>query len=311
MRLSKETIVIGGLPNPIGGVTTFLSRLVKAYPQFILVLVDMYSSNEKRIPSKFQGIYKLIPNKFLVIFYIIYLQSKFKDKDFFFNFSTGNSLIFFLILPKFSNQWSLMLHHGHLESRLPKFFLKFILNKFDTIYTLNDRQTDFYKSISYKCSLVNESSYVPATLIEIDKSEKTALEVVKKNKYQIIVGSGFPRALYQHHLLIDLIDRNKNSYLFLFLYGDGELKHELLNLSHPRIEVFIDKEEDIFNYYLSKANIYIRPTLEDSFGIACADAVEFGTPVIASDVCKRYSGVEVYNTTELLFHKCEVLLGNK
>lgn len=308
MRLSKETIVIGGLPNPIGGVTTFLSRLVKAYPQFVILFVDLYASNQKRIPSNFKGIYKLTPNKFIAALYVFYFQLKNKNKEFFFNFSSGNSLIFFLLLPKLNNQWSLMLHHGHLTSKLPKFLLKYILNKFDLIYTLNDRQANFYKSVNCQYSLVSESSYVPASLVDIDESEKLPLNIVKDSKFKVVVGSGFPRALYQHHLLIELINKNKNTYLFLFLYGDGELKDELLNLNHPRIKVFIDKDEDIFNYYLSKADLYVRPTLEDSFGIACADAIEFGVPVIASDVCKRYSGVQVYNTEEFLFLKSRNVL---
>ncbi|HGW4638826.1 TPA: glycosyltransferase [Acinetobacter baumannii] len=308
MRLSKETIVIGGLPNPIGGVTTFLSRLVKAYPQFVILFVDLYASNQKRIPSNFKGIYKLTPNKFIAALYIFCFQLKNKNKEFFFNFSSGNSLIFFLLLPKLNNQWSLMLHHGHLTSKLPKFLLKHILNKFDVIYTLNDRQANFYKSINPQYSLISESSYVPASLVDIDESEKLPLNIVTDSKLKVVVGSGFPRALYQHHLLIELINKNQNAYLFLFLYGDGELKDELLNLNHPRIKVFIDKDEDIFNYYLSKADLYVRPTLEDSFGIACADAIEFGVPVIASDVCKRYSGVQVYNTEEFLFLKSRNVL---
>lgn len=308
MRLSKETIVIGGLPNPIGGVTTFLSRLVKAYPQFVILFVDLYASNQKRIPSNFKGIYKLTPNKFIAALYIFCFQLKNKNKEFFFNFSSGNSLIFFLLLPKLNNQWSLMLHHGHLTSKLPKFLLKYILNKFDVIYTLNDRQANFYKSINPQYSLISESSYVPASLVDIDESEKLPLNIVTDSKLKVVVGSGFPRALYQHHLLIELINKNQNAYLFLFLYGDGELKDELLNLNHPRIKVFIDKDEDIFNYYLSKADLYVRPTLEDSFGIACADAIEFGVPVIASDVCKRYSGVQVYNTEEFLFLKSRNVL---
>lgn len=308
MILSKETIIIGGFPNPIGGVTTFLNRLVKAYPQFIPVFIDLYPNNEKRIPTNFKGVYKLIPNKIIALLFIFKLQLKMKNKVFFFNFSSGKSLIFFLLLPKKNNQWRLMLHHGHLTSKLPRFILKFILNKFDIIYTLNDRQEVFYKNINSYCTLIRETSYVPASLVDIDDIEKMPLYLVKKSKFKIIIGSGSPRELYQHHLLIDLINRNKNAYLFLFLYGDGDLKQQFINLNHSRIQVFFDKKEDIFNYYLSKADLYVRPTLEDSFGIACADAIEFGVPVIASNVCRRYTGVQTYNNEESFFSKSKLIL---
>ncbi|MBN6541216.1 glycosyltransferase [Acinetobacter pittii] len=298
MKINKETIIIGGIPNPIGGVTTFLSRLIKAYSQYVVMLLDLYPSEDKKIPKNFSGHYKLAKNKIIAIFLVFLAQLKYRNKDFFFNFSSGNSLVFFIFLPKINNKWSLMLHHGHLTSRLPKFLLKFILSKFDIIYTLSDRQADFYKSINPQYYLVSENSYVPASFTDIDESEKLPLNIVKESKFKVVVGSGFPRPLYQHHLLIKLINKNKNTYLFLFLYGDGELKDELLNLNHPRIKVFVDKDEDIFNYYLSKADLYIRPTLEDSFGIACADAVEFGVPVVASNVCTRYKNVIVYSVED-------------
>lgn len=294
MKLNKDTIIIGGLPRPIGGVTTFLSRLVKAYPQFVLIFLDLYPSKEKTIPSNFKGIYQLISSKAVALFVIFLLQFKYKNKDFFFNFSSGSSLIFFLFLPKFNNNWSLMLHHGNLVSKLPKFILNLILRKFNIIYTLSSRQIDFYKSVNSDLILIEENSYVPAVLQDIHEAEKIHLSNIKKTQLKIVLGSGSPTALYQHHLLIDLISRNENTFLFLFIYGSGDLKEEILNFSHPRLKVFWDKEEDIFNYYLSNADLYVRPTLEDSFGIACADAIEFGVPVIASNVCERYSGVHTY-----------------
>lgn len=294
MKINKETIIIGGIPNPIGGVTTFLSRLIKAYSQYVVMLLDLYPSEDKKIPKNFSGHYKLAKNKIIAVFLVFLAQLKYRNKDFFFNFSSGNSLAFFIFLPKMNNEWSLMLHHGHLLSKFPRFITKIILMKFDRIYALNQRQEEFYRGFKSDLNIIQETSYVPATLVDIENVEKEVL-LDKINKgYKILVGSGFPRSLYQHHLLIDLVSRNENLFLFLFLYGEGELKDELLNHNHPRIVVFLDKDEDIFNFYLSKSSLYLRPTLEDSFGIACADAVEFGIPVIASNVCKRYSGVHTY-----------------
>lgn len=294
MKINKETIIVGGIPNPIGGVTTFLSRLIKAYSQYVVMLLDLYPSEDKKIPKNFSGHYKLAKNKIVAIFLVFLAQLKYRNKDFFFNFSSGNSLVFFVFLPKINNEWSLMLHHGHLSSKLPRFIIKVILMRFDRIYALNHRQEEFYRGFKSDLNIIQETSYVPATLVDIEKVEKEVLLDKINQGYKILVGSGFPRPLYQHHLLIDLVSRNENLFLFLFLYGEGELKDELLNLNHPRIVVFLDKDEDIFNFYLSKSSLYLRPTLEDSFGIACADAVEFGIPVIASNVCKRYSGVHTY-----------------
>lgn len=295
MKLNKEVIIVGGFPSPIGGVTSFLYRLVHAYPQFVLEFIDLYFSESKEIPQNFRGKYQLLPSKFRAFLYILFSQFRYKEKEYFFNFSTGNSLIFFLFLPKIRNDWSLMLHHGYLESKLPNFILKFILNKFDRIYALNYRQADFFKKNFYQGQLINEKSYVPAVLIDIDEQEKEPLNNAKINGFKVIIGSGAPTSIYQHHLLIELIEQHPNTYLFLFLYGNGNLKDKLINYKHPRVKIFYNKKESIFNYYLANSNVYIRPTLEDSFGIACADAIEFGIKVIASDVCPRYQGVSTYS----------------
>lgn len=224
MKINKETIIIGGIPNPIGGVTTFLSRLIKAYSQYVVMLLDLYPSEDKKIPKNFSGHYKLAKNKIVAIFLVFLAQLKYRNKDFFFNFSSGNSLVFFIFLPKINNEWSLMLHHGHLSSKLPRFIIKNILMRFDRIYALNQRQEEFYRGFKSDLNIIQETSYVPATLVDIEKVEKEVLLDKINQGYKILVGSGFPRPLYQHHLLIDLVSRNENLFLFLFLYGEGELE---------------------------------------------------------------------------------------
>jgi len=37
--------------------------------------------------------------------------------------------------------------------------------------------------------------------------------------------------------------------------------------------------------------------MSDSFGIAVADAVNYGIPVLASDVCTRFEGANIFNIT--------------
>ncbi len=308
MKLNRKTIVIGGLPHPIGGVTTFLSRLSKAYSDFIVEFIDLYPHENKVIPAKLNNTYTLIKRKPFTVLIILYFQVKYKNHDFFFNFSTTKSLLFFTALPKFRNTWSLMLHHGDLSSSRSKLLLNYILSKFDTIYVISHKQEEFFKTINSSLPLVKKTSYVPATLVDISNFKKKPLIEAKKNSFKILIGSGFPRSLYQHDLLIDIINTNTNTYLFLFLYGEGDLKDELININHPRVTVFLDENEDVFNYYLSEADLYIRPTLEDSFGIACADAIEFGVPVIASDVCNRYNGVYTYKSTQELMAITENIL---
>lgn len=295
MELKRKTIIVGGLPKPIGGVTTFLLRLVKKRPNEVEKFIDLYPSNEKYIPENIVDKFIQCKHKFLLIVWIFFYSFFNKGNDVFFNFSSAKSILIFIFIPKFNNTWSLMLHHGHLGNSFFKFVNKKALSKFDVIYSINERQDEFYKLYVNGERIKRQLSYISASIVSIDDCYKNDLFEVKNMGFKVLVGSGCPKKLYQHDLLIDIINRNENAFLFLFLYDSGELRDFYRNFKHNRVKIYFDKSEDIFNYYLANADLYIRPTLEDSFGIACADAIEFGVNVIASNVCKRYKDVFVYD----------------
>ncbi len=46
-------------------------------------------------------------------------------------------------------------------------------------------------------------------------------------------------------------------------------------------------------------DLFIRPTLSDSFGISVQEALYCGTPVIASDACARATGTYIYKTGDV------------
>jgi len=61
------------------------------------------------------------------------------------------------------------------------------------------------------------------------------------------------------------------------------------------------------------ADLFVRPTSTDSFGISVAEAISMGIPAIASDVCERAKGTITFqsrNTKEFIT-KIENTLGNK
>ena len=198
------------------------------------------------------------------------------------------------MLPKLSGcRWELILHHGDITSGLHSLLTRFILSRFDHVYAIGDGQLESYRGFGVQdASLSTISTYVPATLSNLGVEAGIAfIETVHQNFKCLIVASGFPRALYRHDLAVSLVEESPDRYLALFLYGDGELAEKYRKLVHPQIEVFWNESENVFNYVLGHSNLYVRPTLKDSFGIACADAISFGVPVVASDVCQRANGV--------------------
>jgi glycosyltransferase involved in cell wall biosynthesis len=45
-----------------------------------------------------------------------------------------------------------------------------------------------------------------------------------------------------------------------------------------------------------KVDLFIRPTITDSYGISVEEALEAGIPAIASDTCERAEGAILYET---------------
>jgi glycosyltransferase involved in cell wall biosynthesis len=116
------------------------------------------------------------------------------------------------------------------------------------------------------------------------------------------VASGYCKDFYNHHWVVRLFNEIElDRLLVLFLYGDFDWNYycNLLKVSekNPRIKIFINIDSSHFDYALSKCALYLRPTMKDSFGIAVADAVSFGIPVLASDVCNRYPGAFIFTPT--------------
>jgi glycosyltransferase involved in cell wall biosynthesis len=292
--IADRTIIVGGLPQPIGGVTTFLRRLLMINLGKVVAFVDLYPSADKKVPASFMGTYYAASSKLAAWLNLFLALSKFRSNCvFFFNFSRLRSICVFAFLPKFKGvQWELMLHHGELATRLPHWFVARVLRRFDKIYAIGQNQHSAY--VSYGLKTVHmASSYVPP-VIEYDGVSslvKKSVESVMAAGRRLIVASGFPRELYRHDIAMRLCEHGNDRALMLFLYGDGELKNYFKELNTSNIIVFWDTPENDFNYALSCASLYVRPTSKDSFGIACADAVSFGVPVVASDVCTRARGV--------------------
>jgi glycosyltransferase involved in cell wall biosynthesis len=128
------------------------------------------------------------------------------------------------------------------------------------------------------------------------------------------VASGYPTNLYNLEWCIRFVSEREEYQLALFVYGDGSEKTEIQKQQRKfkNIRVYWDEKEENFNYALSKAKCYLRPNMKDSFGIAVADAVNYGVPVLASDVCPRYQGAETFGiTTYESFENALVLSLNK
>jgi hypothetical protein len=292
-------ILVGGFPKPIGGVTTFVRRLA-ATDQRIEEVVDMFFGKEKERPASYSGKYHALNSKWRGFGYLFFkILLLWRNKYVHFNFSNLTSLAFFLFLPKVSTKWILMLHNGVFENRLPDFLVRHLLRRFDCIVCMSDAQYDDYCLHGVPDSkIIRASSYIPPVCSKPDKVFQLDIDSYFSRK-PTFIASGYPARFYNLEWCMRFVASRTEYQLALFVYGDGPEKIEIQNQQFKceNVRVYWDQKEDNFNYALSRAACYLRPTMIDSFGIAVADSVNYGVPVLASDVCPRYQGAETFSIT--------------
>lgn len=310
----KNIVIVGAIPSPIGGVSTYLYRYVLKNHDNIDKFFDLYYDDSKyTLPKDIK--YFLTPkNKLFSAFWIFGKMCSTKDKKVFFNFSTSKALLLLLLLPKRNNYWILMLHHGELREKFNQYspvmkkMIKAVIKKFDEIQYISDSQLAFYKTFNNinKVSIKKTSTYVAVDPKNIQENAFPVKLQKFINTYDVkLIMSGYPRELYRYDLLVDYLIGKKldNICLVICLYGEEEkeymdlIKDKIKGLGYIKLVYNLDMYE--FLSLLSQSDIYIRTNNIDSFGIAVADAVTLGLDVLASDICIRYEGTKLFRTDNI------------
>lgn len=300
----SKVVIVGGLPNPIGGVTTFIKRYVEKNQEDIETIIDCYPSKNKNINVELKDKIIQLKSKFYLPWHFFRSSKVFTGKVVFFNFSKITSLLLLLFVCKNKKcQWHLMLHHGDIESSswLANIFYTFVLNKFEVIYSLSPSQESIYLKYKVKSKVITTTSYVPAKVDFNSRCYETIYQEIshiRRNRSKIFISSGYPTDIYNHKSVINLASNELcDCYIYIFIYGPLKGRNELKGMigGVENIRIIEDKSEEIFNIYLSLSDCYLRPTSKDSFGIAVADAINFGKSSIASNVCNRYQGCILYD----------------
>lgn len=300
--LSKITIV-GGIPRPVGGVTTFIHRLVDLYPAMIGNVLDLYPEPDKQ---KISVKHQVVPKGSLIwLFWYFFLNVR---GAVYFNFSGPRGLLALALLPKLGkSRWSLTLHNGELvqprNGSLVGYLMKRGLQKCDLLGVISEKQKNFYLGSGVNSNrIVMISTFVPRDWAAVTAPSESELpEYVSwlQEGCKIFVVSGYPTKIYQHIEILEIFKELKKSgedtiRLALFLYGsdsDGlltQIRQDVFesNCAH----LYWATGEDQFLSALKLSSGYIRMNRVDSFGIAVADAISLNVPVLATNVCERHPG---------------------
>lgn len=304
-------IIYGSIPTPHGGVTTFCYRLTcliaASYGNSnVLVFDPIYSSS--KISTPFQVVCPKLRPKLLSSFLLyIYYLFVFRPFRIAWNGSKYFSVLPSLVYPR-SALFSLILHSGSISlvsySRLP-FFLRLLvgaaLNRFSYVVALSEDQRLLYESLCLP-NILNLKPSLPISLPRDNKnSDSRVLEPYRLDDCStIVIGSGYGLSYYRHDLFAEL-SHSFSSYSFhLFIYGakDPECLDPLISQAarQKNFHIHFDVEPEIFNRLLSSASVYVRTSSVDSWGISVSDAISFGVPAVASDVCERDPSAILFET---------------
>ena len=290
-----KRIIIGGIPEPIGGVTTYLRRLLHRDSDQIERLLDIYPGEKEPVREDCREKVVELGGKVQLL---KWLWTHLKDqmgKEIFVNFSTPRALPMSLLFPKVKGaRWALMLHHGTLTAQgaLMRQAVRWALMRFDVVLSLSETQTTFYREIGTPAErIVAGSSYCePADHVD-DPEALAELGRIRDSYRKVVVMSGFPKALYNLKMGVEAMAalEDDDCALCLFIYGPGDLRAPLkaLAAAHPWLFVFDGRSERYFNTFLRHCDLLMRLTTTESFGISVWDADYWGRNIIATDVCER------------------------
>jgi glycosyltransferase involved in cell wall biosynthesis len=178
------------------------------------------------------------------------------------------------------------------------------LRKFDRLVALSAAQRDFYeREIGIASHRIYEADSHIALPFELLESMPVDSAVIDGSYgEELFIVSGYAAPYYRHEDAVRLVDElraERDIHLAICLYGQQQYPEYLAHLrelaaERPHIHLVFDLGFPTFVALLRRASLLLRPTTVDSYGLAVADAILLGVPVVASDVCRRHPGADVF-----------------
>jgi glycosyltransferase involved in cell wall biosynthesis len=168
-----------------------------------------------------------------------------------------------------------------------------------------------------------KNAFIPPPLDEEDKileSYPQELSFFINDRQPLLIANAASLVFYQDtdlyglDMCIELTAKLKEKYPnigFLFALANDKENQTYLHKMKNRIKklgieenfIFMTGQKELWPL-LKKADLMVRPTSNDGYGISIAEALYLGCPAIASDVCKRPENTVLFktrNVDDLLF----------
>ncbi len=315
-------VLVSIYPPPIGGVSAHSSRLL-----------DYLLENKRRVTfidvSRPKADHEQVKNmsELLMFFYLLFVEKR--AIIHFHIFSTKLSVLFYLL--SFKHLTVITFHNERFpeiinaNSRFIAGLTKRMLNKLNKILVLNGackkKAAEFIKD---PAKLVIVDNYIPPVHIpEINHKEIRNLReqhkyIISSNAWKIIFHKG--EDLYGLDLLVDLMAELIKEFdvAFVFLLptiGEPEYLKNIIE----KVETFDLKDRFLFineqvngTAMWAISDLFIRATNTDGHSVSVMEALQIGTPVLASDCVTRPASVNLFKTRDgrNLLEKTTEILSN-
>lgn len=314
-----RVVQIGRYPPPYGGVTIHIQRLaelchregidcqvIDPYRQTTDVVLPPFVHHPRQhFPGDLVALYRLLMrNNFDLAHVHVSSMARFMWWGRLLTASTR------------SKKKILTIHHGNFVenylrgNRLQRFLVRKALNSFNVILLptadLRDSLVSEFGALTAQTEVIH--SFIEPSEAKIAPSfgpfDEFVQTVCENSISSTILVSGFGFSYYGYDILIEALEKvaktDKRFAVVISFYGPEDETYRKSVVSRlqaicPTLP-FHDLDPEHFLYLLAHCDVYVRPTLVDSCGVSVYEALMLGTPVIASDVCRRPPGVFLHKT---------------
>lgn len=299
----KQVIIhVGVMPPPVGGISVYLYRLKKRFPDYIFV-------DESRL-SKWEFIKVIFKMNGHVFYHFDHLKRQ---------------LFIFIVCKLLGNHFSLVIHndrlkHNYISSNIfRRYLVRTILRNTTEIQCVNENTANFIKEILKvdPQKIIITNPFLPPPLTEENDIlltyNRSVFEFLSEHKYVIVANASNikfykKQDLYGLDLCIELVARLKEYFPqvgLIFALADSS-NVEYLNKIDQRIEeldikknvYFLTGQKELWPLF-KRADIMVRPTNTDGDAVSIREALYFGCPAVASDVCRRPEGTLLFKNRDL------------
>lgn len=314
---NKIIILLGTFPPPIGGVSIYLSRISK------LFLDNNYTYFKWDISKG---------RKEFLINFLKYFKKCLFNKNCLLNINAISTkiIISILVIKSFTNSEIYTTLHNvwYIQSisRFKKFLLKLLISKTTKLIVVNDEIFFALKEKGFVNihEIIVQNAFIPPPIEEekliLDTYSNETLEFIN-SKRPLLIANAFKIVflnnvdLYGLDLCVKLTQKLKKIYPkigFIFALANSNENKNYLEKVMKEIDEFeisenfhfLTDQKQIWPIF-KKTNLMIRPTYSDGYGFSIDEALLFGCPALASNVCKRADGTILFENRNIddLFEK--------